>query len=75
MTTMLDDGLAWPWCDACHSWHHPHNPTCRYRDPLYLQKLITKRLLVRGMIKFTLYVSGTIIAAILCGWGLALITR
>lgn len=18
----------WPFCDACHSWHHPNNPTC-----------------------------------------------
>lgn len=25
----------WPWCEACQSWHHPENPTCR--------KLIVKR--------------------------------
>ena len=20
---------SFPWCDACESWHHPRNPTCR----------------------------------------------
>jgi hypothetical protein len=20
---------SWPWCEACRSWHHPDNPTCR----------------------------------------------
>lgn len=19
----------WPWCEACQSWHHPSNPTCK----------------------------------------------
>lgn len=23
-----DDG-SWPWCEACNSWHHPRNPTCK----------------------------------------------
>lgn len=22
---------AFPWCDACRSYHHPDNPTCRKR--------------------------------------------
>lgn len=22
---------SWPFCDACQSWHHPNNPTCRKR--------------------------------------------
>jgi hypothetical protein len=24
---------AFPWCDACKSWHHPDNPTCVLRAP------------------------------------------
>lgn len=22
-------GASFPWCDACRSWHHPRNQTCR----------------------------------------------
>jgi hypothetical protein len=22
---------SWPWCDACQSWHHPENPTCKLK--------------------------------------------
>lgn len=27
-----EDGEAWPWCDACQSYHHPRNPTCVARE-------------------------------------------
>jgi hypothetical protein len=23
---------AWPWCEACNSYHHPSNPTCVFID-------------------------------------------
>lgn len=23
-----EDG-SWPWCEACKSYHHPKNPTCK----------------------------------------------
>lgn len=25
----LADQDDWPWCEACQSWHHLKNPTCR----------------------------------------------
>ena len=25
-----EDG-SWPWCEACKSYHHPQNPTCKER--------------------------------------------
>lgn len=25
----LSKMLDWPFCDACQSWHHPDNPTCK----------------------------------------------
>lgn len=28
-----NDG-RWPWCESCHSWHHPDNPTCKEIDEL-----------------------------------------
>lgn len=28
---MAQPDTAWPFCDACQSWHHPDNPTCRLR--------------------------------------------
>jgi hypothetical protein len=24
----LQQDEDWPWCEACHSYHHPNNPTC-----------------------------------------------
>lgn len=27
-TTQAPEEGAWPWCEACRSWHHPDNPTC-----------------------------------------------
>lgn len=24
--------VDFPWCTACHSYHHPKNPTCKRRD-------------------------------------------
>lgn len=27
----LKDGSWWPWCDACRSYHHRDNPTCKLR--------------------------------------------
>lgn len=27
----FDAEVDWPWCEACRSWHHPANPTCRNR--------------------------------------------
>jgi hypothetical protein len=23
---------GFPWCDACNTWHHPENPTCKARE-------------------------------------------
>jgi len=27
--TAWEDPTPWPWCEACNSYHHPTNPTCR----------------------------------------------
>ena len=28
----LNDNIDWPWCEACKSYHHPSNPTCRAKE-------------------------------------------
>ncbi len=25
----VEEMVAWPWCEACQSYHHRKNPTCR----------------------------------------------
>lgn len=29
----------WPWCEACRSYHHPDNPTCRLKPQARVQTL------------------------------------
>jgi len=28
------EDVAWPWCEACGSYHHPKNPTCANLNPV-----------------------------------------
>ena len=34
----------WPWCEACQSWHHPDNPTCRLKANAVLAGLSERAL-------------------------------
>lgn len=59
--------IAWPWCEACHSWHHPENPTCRFRDPLWLQDQVIGRIHdgeIKQQIKWGMIIASIVIGAI-----------
>lgn len=43
----VENGTAFPWCNACQSYHHPDNPTCR-RLPAGLVERIGTRPQLQG---------------------------